>query len=100
MNFPVRPIMLQAGFEQHFDGFLFDKVPLLNKMGITGILSLSGIYRQGFNYIEPGIGVEGIKIGAIDVMRIDYFWSFQNGFYKDRGLRFGFSTFFETYFWR
>ncbi|MBK8698922.1 MAG: carboxypeptidase-like regulatory domain-containing protein [Saprospiraceae bacterium] len=84
--------------EHHFDGFIFDKIPLVNKLGITGIVSCAGLIRSDLKYIEPGIGIEGIKIGVIDVMRIDYFWSFANGTYKDQGIRLGFSTFFENIF--
>lgn len=82
--------------EHHFDGFVSDKIPFLNKLGITGIASCSALIKNGLTYFEPGIGIEGIKLGAIDLMRIDWFWSFQNGNYKESGLRFGFSVFFEN----
>ncbi|MBK7009481.1 MAG: hypothetical protein IPH36_13070 [Saprospiraceae bacterium] len=80
------------------DGFINDKIPLLNKLGITGIYSCSALIKDGFRYLEPGLGIEGIKIGAIDIMRVDVFWSFVNGSYQETGLRLGFSTFFENIF--
>jgi hypothetical protein len=85
-------------FEHHFEGFINDKIPVLNKLGITGVLSCSALLRDQFSYIEPGFGVEGFKLGAIDLFRMDMFWSFQNGHYKENGFRVGFSTFFENIF--
>ncbi len=89
---------LAGWFEHHMDGFINDKIPLLNKLGITGIYSCSALIKDGFSYVEPGVGIEGIKIGAIDIMRVDVFWSFVNGGYQETGLRLGFSTFFENIF--
>lgn len=83
-------------YEHHFDGYLFDKIPLLKKSGLTEIINLSSLIRDDIRYFEPGVGIEGFKLGAIDLMRLDYFWSFQNGEYKDRGFRIGFSMFFEN----
>lgn len=85
-------------FEHHFDGFINDKIPVLNKLGITGVFSCSALVKENFSYIEPGIGVEGFKLGAIDLFRMDMFWGFQNGQYKENGFRVGFSTFFENIF--
>lgn len=89
---------LAGWFEHHMDGFINDKIPLLNKLGITGIYSCSALIKDGFRYLEPGVGIEGIKVGAIDIMRVDVFWSFVNGSYRETGLRLGFSTFFENIF--
>lgn len=83
-------------YEHHFDGYLFDKIPLLKKSGLTEIVNFSSLIRDDITYFEPGVGIEGFKLGAIDLMRIDYFWSFQNGVYKDKGFRIGFSVFFEN----
>jgi hypothetical protein len=86
--------------EHYFDGFINDKIPLLNKIGITGIWSVSMLKKKELTYIEPGIGIEGIKIGAFDIMRLDYFWGFTNGKLEDKGLRIGLSTFIENIFGR
>jgi hypothetical protein len=83
-------------YEHHFDGYIFDKIPLLKKSGLTEIVNFSTLIRDDIQYFEPGVGIEGFKLGAIDLMRIDYFWSFQNGDYKEQGFRIGFSTFFEN----
>ncbi len=86
--------------EQYFDGFMNDHIPILNKLGITGIWSLSALQQKNLTYIEPGIGIEGIKLGAFDIARVDYFWGIANGTLKDKGVRIGFSLFIESLFGR
>jgi hypothetical protein len=85
-----------AWYEHHFDGYIMDKIPGLNKLGITTIVSCSTLHQKGYNYIEPGIGIEGIRLGAIDLARLDYYWAFEKGAYKESGFRIGFSMFIES----
>ncbi len=99
-NFSTTNDYAAVWVEQYFDGFFNDKIPILNKLGITGIWSVSMLKQKDLTYIEPGIGIEGIKLGAIDIMRVDYFWGIANGVIQDKGIRLGFSTFFESIFGR
>lgn len=99
-NFSTTKDYAAIWIEQYFDGFFNDKIPILNKLGITGIWSISALREKGFTYLEPGIGIEGIKIGAIDIMRVDYFWGIANGVVQDKGIILGFSAFLENLFGR
>jgi hypothetical protein len=89
-----------AWLEHHFDGFIMDKIPGLNKLGITTIASISALHDKDKTYLEPGIGIEGISLGALDIMRLDYFWGIKNGALYDKGIRIGFSTLIENIFSR
>ncbi|MFM2394826.1 MAG: hypothetical protein RLZZ546_2808, partial [Bacteroidota bacterium] len=82
--------------EHHFDGFVFDKIPLINRLGITGIINYSAIVNKDITYMEPGFGIEGIRVGAIDIMRLDYFVGIKNGEISGKGFKIGLSAFIEN----
>jgi hypothetical protein len=82
-------------FEYHPDGFFNDKIPILKKTPITGIYSFAAFKNTDRSYIEPSVGIEGIRIGPLDICRIDYVWSIENGKVLDHGFKIGFSRFFE-----
>lgn len=84
--------------EHHFDGYVFDKIPILNKLGITGIINYSALINKEITYMEPGFGIEGIRIGAIDIMRLDYFVGIKNGEVSAKGFKIGLSAFIENIF--
>lgn len=73
-------------YSHHFNGFLFNKLPLIRKTKVQGVASVNYLYTPTLgNYIELGFGIEHIfKVG-----RIDYYWSFTDGQSTDQGLRFG-----------
>ena len=81
---------ISTHFEQHLDGFLMDKIPLMKKLGWTFVLSANSLVQPDFQYIEPGIGIESIKIAGINALRIDYFWGFDQTGYRNKGIRLGF----------
>ncbi|NDK56857.1 DUF5686 and carboxypeptidase regulatory-like domain-containing protein [Pontibacter fetidus] len=67
---------LVANYEHHFNGFLFNKVPLLRKLKMQEVFSLNYLNtQQSRNYVELGVGVEHI----LKVLRVDFVTSFQEG---------------------
>ncbi|MBU2916331.1 DUF5686 and carboxypeptidase regulatory-like domain-containing protein [Reichenbachiella agariperforans] len=71
----------------HFNGFMFNKLPLIRKTKVQAVASLHYLYTDAIdNYLEMGFGVEHI----FKLMRIDYFSSFIDGHHEAHGIRLGF----------
>lgn len=77
-------------FEQHLDGLIMDKIPGLKKLGWTFVLTANSLIQPDLQYLEPGIGIESIKIAGINALRLDYFWGFDQTGLRNRGIRIGF----------
>ena len=59
-------------FEHHFNGFLFNKIPLLRKLKLQGVASLHYLNVKGADaYMELGFGIEHI----FKIARVDFFTS-------------------------
>ena len=80
---------IQINFRHHFNGFLFDMVPLLNKTSFKLVMGLSALYEpyKG-RYIEPVVGIENFRLGPFQLFDIDYTWAFDKNGYRDRGFTF------------
>lgn len=80
---------LQINFRHHFNGYVFDKIPLINKTPLRLTIGSSALYvpDKGF-YIEPYIGIENFKIGPIHLFDIDYAFSFDKNGLRDHGIVF------------
>ncbi|MCB0648368.1 MAG: carboxypeptidase-like regulatory domain-containing protein [Saprospiraceae bacterium] len=89
---------ISAFYEHHFDGFIMDKIPLINRKGIQMVTNGAALIRQKDRYYELGLGLEGFSIGPIDLLRFDYIWSFGMDGYLTSGFKLGLSTFFERDF--
>lgn len=69
--------------EWNLEGFLFKKIPLLNKTGFNEIISFNGLMTpEAKNIFEIGAGLDRIGFGAFRLFRFDYYWSFEQGKYK------------------
>ncbi|RAU81544.1 DUF5686 and carboxypeptidase regulatory-like domain-containing protein [Pontibacter arcticus] len=77
---------LEGHFEHHFNGFIFNKVPLFRKLKWQEVASLNYLNtKTSGNYLEVGIGIEHI----FKVLRVDFVTSFQEGKKASTGLMFG-----------
>ncbi len=76
-------------WQHHFEGFFFDKVPLLRKLGWKEVAGFS-ILQTGEkkNYMEFNFGIENIGKGAFRILRVDLVANFENGKYRKTGLAF------------
>ena len=78
---------LEVHFSHHFDGFFFNKFPLIRRAGIQLVGSVNYLTTPHLdNYIEVGIGVEHI----FKIVRVDYFKSFNRQLNQSSGIRIGF----------
>ncbi len=74
-------------YSHHFNGFIFNKVPLLRKLKLQEVFSLNMLSTEKLpNYMELGAGIEHI----LKLLRIDYFASFSSGSFERNGIRLGF----------
>lgn len=75
--------------QHHFGGFVFRKLPLLNKLQFKLVLGANVLLTQAHKpYSEYNIGVENIGFGKIRFLRIDFVRSNFNGT-SVKGLMFG-----------
>lgn len=73
-----------AHLEHHFNGFLFNKIPVLRKLKLQGVASLHYLkIPQLDSYLELGLGIEHI----FKVVRVDFFTSVLD--VKRSGVRVG-----------
>ncbi|GAB3534553.1 DUF5686 and carboxypeptidase regulatory-like domain-containing protein [Pontibacter brevis] len=78
---------LEAHYEHHFNGFLFNKIPLFRKLKWQEVISLNYLNTQeSRHYLELGLGIEHI----FKVIRMDFVTSFQEGNKARTGIMFGF----------
>ncbi|WP_242923771.1 DUF5686 and carboxypeptidase regulatory-like domain-containing protein [Pontibacter liquoris] len=77
---------LEGHYEHHFNGFVFNKIPLFRRLKWQEVVSLNYLNtRASGNYLELGLGIEHI----FKVMRIDFITSFQEGNRARTGLMVG-----------
>ncbi|WP_347159543.1 DUF5686 and carboxypeptidase regulatory-like domain-containing protein [Pontibacter chitinilyticus] len=78
---------LEGHYEHHFNGFLFNKIPLFRRLKWQEVVSLNYLNtRESKNYLELGLGVEHI----FKVLRVDFVTSFQQGQKARAGVLVGF----------
>lgn len=78
---------------EHDDqGFITNKIPLLNKLKTNMILGYHNLSVPNSSpYHEVSVGLDNLGFGKFKVLRLDYFRSYQNGFQSDAlvlGLKF------------
>jgi hypothetical protein len=66
-------------YEHHFEGYFTDRIPLLNKTNLRLVSSFATLQRQNEHHTEIGLGFEGFGIGAINLFRLDYVYTFGIG---------------------
>ena len=77
---------LEGHFEHHFNGFLFNKIPLFRRLKWQEVVSLNYLNTQeSRNYMELGFGIEHI----FKVIRVDLVTSFQEGNKARTGITVG-----------
>ncbi|MGI4968323.1 MAG: DUF5686 family protein, partial [Janthinobacterium lividum] len=85
-QFSTKSSYFEGHFNHHFNGFIFNKLPLLRALKWQEVLSLNYLQTtQSGPYLELGAGIEHIfKLG-----RIDFFTALQNREHVGSGVRLG-----------
>ncbi|RZJ31848.1 MAG: carboxypeptidase-like regulatory domain-containing protein [Flavobacterium sp.] len=79
----------EAHFEHNDNGYIINKIPLLNKLKATMVLGAANLAIPGRKpYNEFSIGLDNLGFGKFRIFRFDYVRSYQGGFLED-GVVFG-----------
>lgn len=74
-------------WKHHFDGRIFDHVPLLKKTSLKEVIGFSSFYEpKAGAYIELTAGIENFKIGPLKIFDLEYSWAFAKGKFIDQGI--------------
>jgi hypothetical protein len=85
-QFSTSSAYVQANYEHHFNEFIFNKIPLVKRLNLQGVLSVNFLSTQHLkSYTEVGFGIEHI----FKFLRIDYYSSFNEGTFLNQGITFG-----------
>jgi len=104
---------LVGHFEHHFNGFILNRLPLINKLKLRSLMTFRGVVGNvsdsnsainqstiAYNaptelYYEYGFGVENIGFGNLRIFRIDCIWRSEftnpNNYAPNFGVRVGMS---------
>jgi hypothetical protein len=75
-RFATNNTYLEAHYDHHFNGFIFNKVPLFRKLKWQEVASLNYLTTaQAGHYVELGAGIEHI----LKVIRVDFYTALQSG---------------------
>ena len=85
-QYSTRAGYLEGHFNHHFNGFIFNKVPLLRALKWQEVVSVNYLHTaQIGQYLELGAGVEHI----FKVLRVDFYTGLQSGQRTNSGIRLG-----------
>lgn len=76
-----------AHVEQHFNGFLTNKIPGFRKLNWYLVAGVSTFHYEKTDYLEYSLGLENI----LKNLRIDYYWARKDGEKFDNNFRVGLS---------
>jgi len=85
-QYSTRASFFEGHFNHHFNGFLFNRLPLLRALKWQEVVSLHYLHTdQVGHYLELGAGIEHI----FKVLRVDFYTGLQSGQRVGTGLRIG-----------
>ncbi len=78
---------VQINFRHHFNGFIMDRIPLMNRTSLKTVIGFSALHEpHDGNYLELFAGIENFRIGPFQLFDIDYTWSFDDAGFRDHGI--------------
>ena len=90
-NFSTNQSYAELHAEHNFNGYVLNKIPLINKLGFELVLGAKSLVRIDKKpYSEFSIGLNNIGFGKVRFLRLDYVKSTYNGV-SQNGLVFGIS---------
>ena len=85
-QYSTRAHYVEGHYSHHFNGFIFNKLPLFRRLKWQEVFSLNYLYTPtASHYLELGAGIEHI----FGLGRVDFFTSLQSGQNVGTGLRLG-----------
>jgi len=85
-RFSTRSRYVEAHYNQHFNGFFVNKVPLLRRLKWQEVVSFNYLHTpQAGHYVELGAGIEHI----FGILRADVYTALQSGQKLGSGVRLG-----------
>ena len=63
-------------YEHNFEGFITDRLPLIRKTNMQLTANLATHLRKDVQYAEIGFGLDGLSIGPLKLLKVDYLFSF------------------------
>ena len=79
----------EAHLEHNDNGYVMNKIPLLNKLNSTLLLGFHSLAIPNAKpYSELTVGLDNLGFGKLKIFRVDYIQSYQNGF-QGSGIIFG-----------
>lgn len=86
----VNSAWTQMHFRHNFDGYLLDKIPLLQKLGWKTVASASFLYTDTQKeYFEFSVGLDNIGFKAFRLFRLDLVFSYDQWNHRRTGLIIG-----------
>jgi hypothetical protein len=62
-------------YEHNFEGFITDKIPLIRRTNLQLTANIATHLRKDVQYAEVGLGIDGLSIGPLKVLKLDYVYS-------------------------
>lgn len=88
-TFSTNDKYLQIHIEHNDNGFIMNKIPLLNKLHSQLVIGYHALAQPNMKpYQEVTVGLDNLGFGKFKMFRIDYVRSYQSGFQTD-GVLFG-----------
>jgi hypothetical protein len=85
-QYSTRASYFEGHFNHHFNGFIFNKIPLLRQLKWQEVVSVNYLHTaQLGHYVELGAGIEHI----FKLVRVDFYTGLQSGQRAGTGLRVG-----------
>jgi hypothetical protein len=86
---------VMVNYEQHFDGYIMDRIPFLQDSGLTLVAGFGALWSKGADYYEWNVGIEGFSLGGLEFLRFDFVQSYTDSGFLDRGVKIGLTRFFN-----
>jgi hypothetical protein len=84
-NYSTTNDYFMAHWQHNFEGFIFDKIPLISKLGFKEVIRIAYLNTKGLeNYAELGFGIDNIGWGLFRLFRFDVNWQYKNSKFEPK----------------
>lgn len=93
--YSTRRPFIEGYAEHHFNGFIFNKLPLIKKLGLQEIVGARYFYTESEDhYLELDFGIENIGkkwLKVINGLRVDFYYRIKGESFTNMGVTIGIS---------